>query len=883
MKRIVLIVVLFVLYLPLLLADSDGWRLKCEYLEMPLGVDVEAPRLIWRLPKGITMQRSYRVVVGMDSVKLVLGQEYVWDSGRVLSSEILIKYGGEKLAPFTKYWWKVFVWDEKGCMLESYVSSFETGMQCRENWKGYWISDTHDINLKPAAYFRKTFHLDKKVKAARAYIAVAGLYELSVNGYRIDDQRLTPTFTRFDRRILYLTHDITARLKKGDNAIGVWLGNGWYNLQSTAVWNFDQAPWRGRPKFCMDLYIIYNDGTSEWIVTDDTWKTSLSPVEFNSIYTAEHYDARKEQAGWNSPEFDDCRWKTAYVSSAPAPLIVSQQTVPIRDVETLRPVKVQALSDSVFLYDFGRNIAGVTELTIKGKAGMRVQLKHAERIKADGHVDMANIDYHYRPKDDTDPFQTDIYVLKCDAEETFRPRFNYKGFRYVEVICDRIVSSNTIMLKAYFMHSDVEPVGTVSSSDEMLNKIWAATNASYLSNLFGYPTDCPQREKNGWTGDAHIAIETGLYNYDGITVYEKWLADHQDEQAPNGVLPAIIPTSGWGYHWGNGVDWTSTIAIIPWNIYLFYGDTTLLSAVYDNIKRYVDYLSYKYPSGITDWGLGDWIPIKSKSNKSLTSSVYFYVDTHILAKAARLLGRQSDYEKYSAEAQRIRDAINDKFLNRNLGIYCSGTQTELSVPLYWEVVPEDMREKVAENLARKVKYDGCMDVGLLGSKAILCALSMNGYSDLAWQLASRDIYPSWGWWIKNGATTLYENWRIDGNKDISLNHIMFGEISAWYYKVLGGILPDELEPGFKRIVLRPHFVSGLNFFSASHVSPYGEIKSAWKRQDSKVYYQVVIPSNSYAILYLPAGSKVVCKEKSSLCYESDGSIVLQAGTYHFEL
>lgn len=656
MKRILSVFFFISLFHLSLLAESIGKlnALRCEYLVAPLGIDVPSPRLSWQLPVDVDVQEAYQVIVGTDSVRVAQGMGDSWNSGKQTISNVLAVYAGQKLQPYTRYYWKVCAWDSNK-MYTSDVTYFETGVMDEHNWKGNWISDTHNIHLKPAAYFRKKWDAKRTIREARAYIAVAGLYELYINGSRVGDHRLDPAYTRFDRRTLYLTHDVTQLLKQGNNAIGVLLGNGWYNHQSTAVWNFDQAPWRGRPKFCMDIRVVYDDGKVEFISTGQDWKTSLSPVIFNSIYTAEHYDARLEQPDWNTPGFDDKKWKNASCTSAPSPLVVSQQMHPIRDVEMLRPAKMIKLSDSIYLFDLGRNIAGVSQLTIKGKPGTEVRLKHSERIGEDNRADMSNIDYHYRPTDDSDPFQTDIFILSGTGEETFRARFNYKGFQYVEVTSSEPVELTDNSLKAYFMHSDVPVTGRISSSDELLNKIWKATNAAYLSNLFGYPTDCPQREKNGWTGDAHIAIETGLYNYDGITVYEKWMADHQDEQAPNGVLPAIIPTSGWGYHWGNGVDWTSTVAIIPWNIYLFYGDKHLLESMYDNIRRYVDYLNYTYPSGITDWGLGDWIPIKSHSSKELTSSIYYYVDTDILAKAARILNKQQDYEKYSALAQKNKE------------------------------------------------------------------------------------------------------------------------------------------------------------------------------------------------------------------------------------
>lgn len=888
MKRILSVFFFISLFHLSLLAESIGKlnALRCEYLVAPLGIDVPSPRLSWQLPVDVDVQEAYQVIVGTDSVRVAQGMGDSWNSGKQTISNVLAVYAGQKLQPYTRYYWKVCAWDSNK-MYTSDVTYFETGVMDEHNWKGNWISDTHNIHLKPAAYFRKKWDAKRTIREARAYIAVAGLYELYINGSRVGDHRLDPAYTRFDRRTLYLTHDVTQLLKQGNNAIGVLLGNGWYNHQSTAVWNFDQAPWRGRPKFCMDIRVVYDDGKVEFISTGQDWKTSLSPVIFNSIYTAEHYDARLEQPDWNTPGFDDKKWKNASCTSAPSPLVVSQQMHPIRDVEMLRPAKMIKLSDSIYLFDLGRNIAGVSQLTIKGKPGTEVRLKHSERIGEDNRADMSNIDYHYRPTDDSDPFQTDIFILSGTGEETFRARFNYKGFQYVEVTSSEPVELTDNSLKAYFMHSDVPVAGRISSSDELLNKIWKATNAAYLSNLFGYPTDCPQREKNGWTGDAHIAIETGLYNYDGITVYEKWMADHQDEQAPNGVLPAIIPTAGWGYHWGNGVDWTSTVAIIPWNIYLFYGDKHLLESMYDNIRRYVDYLNYTYPSGITDWGLGDWIPIKSHSSKELTSSIYYYVDTDILAKAARILNKQQDYEKYSALAQKIKNSINARFLNEGTGIYCGGSQTELSAPLYWGIVPEHLKELVAHNLAEKVSKDGSMDVGLLGSKTILNALSANGYADLAYQLASKETYPSWGWWIKNGATTLYENWRIDGKKDISLNHIMFGEISAWYYKALGGLYPDSSMPGFKHIMLRPNFVAGLDAFEASHISPYGEIVSSWKKNRGKVQYTITIPSNSSATLYLKKSCRIKCKEIEAATLfamrEKGNGIELLTGTYHFEI
>ncbi|MBC7904888.1 MAG: family 78 glycoside hydrolase catalytic domain [Gemmatimonadaceae bacterium] len=827
-------------------AGCIPYDLRCEYLTNPLGMDEPNPRLSWKIKtcdQAITTQTSY-ILFSTDSLALSKGAGILWKAPIAIPSQIRIEYSGPALKPYTRYYWKI------AGNATSPIAFFETGHINVSNWRGSWITDNQDINLRPAAYFRKTFNATKKIKSARVFVAAAGLYELFINGKQSGDHRLDPAFTRFDRRILYVTHDVTALLATGKNAIGIHLGNGWYNHQSTAVWFFDLAPWRARPKFCLDLRIEYADGSIETIRSNNDWKTKLSPVISSNIYTAEHFDATLETKDWQLSSFVDSSWRNANLTPSPSQNIVSQLMHPIRDVTAVPTKKMTKFSDTNYLFDLGRNIAGVSEFTVSGKAGTTIRLIHAERIDK-GHADQSNLIVHYRPKNDLDPFGIDIIKLSGIGAETFRAKFNYKGFQYVEVVSDAPITLTEKSLSGWFMHSDVPTAGTVHSSSDLLNKIWEATNNSYLSNLYGYPTDCPQREKNGWTGDGQIAVETGLYNFDGITVYEKWMADHRDEQQSNGLLPAIIPTAVWGYNWANGTDWTSSIAIIPWNVYMFYGDNRLLKKNYESIKKYVDYVEGISRDGLTDWGLGDWIPIKSESDKQLTSSIYFYTDARILADAAKLFQREEDYRKYSALALKIKNAINAKFLNRQTGIYASGVQTELSAPLFWGIVPAEMKTKVAAKLAARVSADGGLDVGLLGTKTILNALSENGYADIAYKLASADSFPSWGYWIKNGATTLYENWKITGNNDLSMNHIMFGEIGAWYYKALGGIKPDSLNPGFRNVLLNPHFVPGLDSFAATHNGPYGDIVSSWNRRpDGSVEYRCTIPLGSTAELKL---------------------------------
>lgn len=828
-------------------------NLKSDHLENPIGIDNPSPRLSWNIDdtRAGAKQTAYQILVGTDSLDVVSGKGNQWDTKKQTASDILVTYAGEKLSPYTKYYWKVKVWDMENKESSSSVNSFETGMMNIKNWQGAWIGDGKDINYEPAPYFRKQFTTNKTIKSARAYIAVAGLYELYINGEKIGNHRLDPMYTRFDRRNLYVTYDVTEQLQNGKNAIGVLLGNGWYNHQSKAVWDFDRAPWRNRPTFCMDLRITYSDGSVETIPTDLSWKTSSGALVFNSIYTGEHYDARLEQKGWNTPDFDDSQWHGVGYRGAPSQNVTAQQIRPIHNVLTLPAKSVNKINDHTYVFDFGQNMSGVTKINVSGEVGTEVRIKHGERLFDNGRIDMSNIDVYYRGDKEKDPFQTDILILSGNEDE-YMAKFNYKGFRYVEVTSDKPIELNQNSLTAYFMHSDVPPVGNINTSSELINKLCWATNNAYLSNLMGYPTDCPQREKNGWTGDGHLAIETALYNFDGITVYEKWLADHRDEQQPNGVLPDIIPTGGWGYGTDNGLDWTSTIAIIPWNLYMFYGDSKPLADCYENIKRYVNYVDRISPNHLTIWGRGDWVPVKSRSNKELTSSIYFYADAKILANAAKLFNKQDDYKHYTALAEKIKNAVNEKYLNRETGIYADGSQTELSVPLFWKIVPEDMIAKVAQNLAKKVEEAGFhLDVGVLGAKAILNALSENGYPLTAYKVAAQDTYPSWGWWIVNGATTLLENWDLKAERDISDNHMMFGEIGGWFYKGLGGIFPDPEQPGFKHILLRPNFVKELKHFEAKHNSPYGEIISKWEWKKNTILCEIVIPANSSATLYLP--------------------------------
>ena len=854
-----------VLSLLLLLGSRGVENLRCEYLENPLGIDAPQPRFTWTLRDGRhdVWQESLRLVVASDP-KL---KNIIWDSGEVGSPQMRAVYQGPKLTPRTRYWWSVEVRGNRGRYRRPRPASFETGKGA-EPWLGRWIGDGRDTTCLPVPYFRKSFHLKQKPVQARLYIATRGLSEVRINGAPASDRRLSPAFTRFDRRCLYTTDDVTTLLQAGDNAIGVILGGGWYNFQSRAVWEFERAVWRARPSFCLELHLRYADGSEEVVASGPDWKTSEAEIRFASIYTGEHTDLRLRQEGWAEAGFDDSAWTAASEAEAPDCPIAAEAMPPIRVLDEFAPTDLRQLDDTTWVYSFPENMAGVTRLRIRGEAGTRLRLRHGEALREDGHVDQSTIDIYSNPMGGRDPFQTDIYTLS-GGEDCVEPLFGYKGFQYVEVTADRPVRLEKGNLTALRMSSDLRSLAEIRSSDERLVRLWKATRRSYQSNLFGYPTDCPQREKNGWTADAHIPIDMALQNFDGITVYEKWMDDHRDAQWPDGTLPAIIPTSTWGYTWGNGVDWTSSLIIIPWHIWLHYGDTRILEENYAAMVRLMDHFADRAEGFLTRDGLGDWNPYLSVADPRLVITLYWWQDARLMERIARLTGHEADAPGFGALADSIACAVNRTYLRDD--VYASGCQTELSAPLCFGIVPQERRQAVADRLAERVEADGGhLDVGLHGSRTLLYGLSENGHTDQAYRLVTRREYPSWGWWEEDeNATTFYESWRID-TPTVSRNHIMFGAVSAWMVETFGGISRSD----DRSLRICPSLPDGLPDFSVRMDTPEGRVASAWRRSGAAVRWEIEIPAASQALVCPPEGYR---------CSRLGEGRLLGSGRYRFRL
>jgi len=865
----------------------------CEYLGNPLGIDTLQPRLSWVLAskQRAQMQTAYQVLVATSEALLKSDSGDLWDTGKVPSDQtVQVVYAGKALSSNQHCYWKVRVWDKDGkASTYSQPAYWEMGLLSPQDWQAQWIARTTDTNSEPAPLLRRAFTLEGRIKQARVYVCGLGYYELHLNGRKVGDHLLDPGYTRYDRRVLYVTYDVTDLLRRGKNAVGVILGNGWYNVQTRAVWDFHKAPWRAAPKLLMQLRVEYNDGRIETLGTDSRWTTSTGPITFDSIYGGETYDERVEKPGWDLPDYDDSAWTTAQVVSAPGGKLAAQMMPPIKADRIIKPVRLAEPRSGVFVFDMGQNFAGFAELSMRGPAGAKVVMKYGERLSKDGMLDRADIQQHVVRVDPKQQYQTDTYILGDTARITHHvSRFTYHGFQYVEVTgFPGKPALDT--LRGVFIHSAVPVAGEFGCSNPLLNKIWRAGRWSYLSNLQGIPTDCPHREKNGWTGDAHLAAEQGLLNFAPAAVYTKWINDLGDEQRATGELPGIVPTSGWGYSWGNGPAWDSAFLLIPFYLYEYCGDTKVLCDHYDGLKRYVDYLTSKAKGGIVDIGLNDWAPFKTATPADITSTAYYCRDAQIVSLTAGLMGNEVEARKYAALADGIKQAFNEKFYHPETGLYGNGSQTSLSCALYQGLVEPANKARVLGNLVAAVdKTNGHIDTGILGAKYLLNALLENGRADVAYRIASQKDQPSWGWWIEQGATTLWEQW----NGTESRNHIMFGDICAWFYKALAGINPDPAAPGFKHFIIKPNLIGGLASAEASYDSVRGRIVSAWKAKDGHLELAVTIPVNTTATVYVPAAEPAAIKEDGKPAADAAGITFLRveqgrtlfevgSGIYHF--
>ena len=846
---------------------------KCEQRTCPLGIDVADPALAWTLDSSRRgeLQTAYQVLAASTPALLAGGQPDLWDSGKVLSKRSLgIPYAGKPLAAGQRVWWQVRVWD-RADQPGPYGQPqwWEMALLAPADWHGKWLSDGRPLPATnedfyaaaPAPLLRKDFHSAGPVKRARIYVSGLGYHELRLNGSKVGDQLLDPAWTAYDQRVLYSTHDVTTLLRDGDNALGVMLGNGWFNPLPLRLWghlNLREHLAVGRPRVIVQLNIEYADGTRTQVVTDETWRVAEGPITTNSTYLGETYDARKEVAGWDAPGFDAHAWRPAAIEAAPAGVLRAQSQPPIRVTEEIAAVKVSEPSPGVFVYDFGQNFTGLVRLRLRAAAGTTLVMRYGELLHADGSLNpMTSVCGQIKsgpgksvggPGAPPIAWQRDSYTAKGGGEETYTPRFTFHAFRYLE-LSGLPAAPPPAALTGLRLHSDVASAGSFSCSNERFNQIQQMCRRTFVSNLIGVQSDCPHRERLGYGGDIVATSEALLLNFDMATFYQKTARDWADSVRPDGKLTDTAPFAGIDYC---GVGWAMAHPLLVSQLYRYHGDRRLLEEQYAVARRWLLLVADQNPGGIIKDGLGDHESLVPAPVPPLVTPLY-YQSACILAEMARNLGRSEDATRFDALAAHIRQAYQHELFKPETGVAGSGSQACQAIALYSGLLPEAQRPLALERLVDDIRgrHKSHLSTGIAGTKFMFDALSTNGQAALAFTLANQPDFPGWGWMLDTGATTLWEHWAGSDNT-CSNNHPMFGSISQWFFNCLGGIRPAADAVGFDKILIAPQPVGDLQWVKATYQSARGPVTSEWKKDGQRFELHVVVPFGASARVAVPA-------------------------------
>ena len=881
-------------------------KLYCEFSENPIGIETDSPMFGWALESKLRGQKqtAYQLLVASDEKNFEQQNGNLWDSGKIESDQSMhVEYAGKPLQSHTAYFWQVRVWDKEGIPTTSQTGHFETAFLGDEPWQAKWIgkgvsqqpdnekgyyssvsaqsfpADTinHDGQ---STLLRRSLNISREIKKAKIYVCGLGLYELSLNGNKVGDAVLAPAKTLYAKQVLYDTYDVTSFLKIGGNAVGIQLGNGWFNPYKK--WWTWRMQWFGSKRAILEMHLEYADGSTEIVTTDESWKVAAGPVTSACIYDGETYDANLEQPGWDKPGFDDSQWENAQVVQAPRGKLVSHTMQPIRVTEILKPVKLHNPSDGVYVYDMGQNFAGWARLKVSGPKGATVHFRFAENANEDGSLNRRSMNL---------AGATGSYTLKGEGTEEYEPRFVFYGFRYVEVTGFPGIPTLD-NLSGCVVHSDCEPTGTFECGNNVINKIHKTTLWSQRSNMVGYPMDCPQRdERLGWMGDAQVTAEEAMFNFHMPLFYANWLDGIKSGQAENGDLPYISPRP---FMEPGTIAWSVAYPLIVWYHYLYYGDDKIISEHYDAIKNYLKFLD----TTATDCILppdtyGDWLSIApgwDRGKPAETSTGYYFYIANLLSQMATVLGNENEQKQFAEHAATIANALNKKYFDPESNQYEDGSQFSNTFPLFLGIVPENHKQAVLENLIKEIKLNkGHPNTGILGSKYIMELLAAEGQNDIAYLLTSQKDYPGWGFLVKD-RTTLSEHWN---KKTGSNNHVMFGSVDTWYYRTLAGINIDTKNPAFKNIIFHPWVHPEVAWAKASLNTMRGEISSSWTYKNGTFDLNIIVPVNSTATVYVLAENqdqvtesgktienkknvKFIKKENNCCVYQ------VQSGSYKFK-
>ncbi|HEX4065475.1 MAG TPA: family 78 glycoside hydrolase catalytic domain [Acidobacteriaceae bacterium] len=864
--------------------------LTSDHQENPLAVDSSQPLLEWMLKASHASARDvrqsgWRVLVSSSPAALERGKGDLWDSGRNSSDRSIdIPYAGKALLPEQRVYWKVEVWDERG--IASGWSTAASFTMAPAHWTAQWIAAAPAAGVEgrnegvtaPMPVFRGVFTLRKPVARALLYVSGMGQDEVHLNGEKVGDRELAPGWTDYRTRILYDTYDVKPMLRSGQNVIGVLLGNGMFNVARTPGRYTKLVGSFGQPQCIAELHVVFRDGSRAVIGTDSNWETAPGPITFSSTYGGEDYDARSVPAGWDFPgRFDAATWRAVTVVPGPGGKLQPESTAPIRVVHVYRPVARKKLASGAVVFDLGQNFAGWPEMVVRGAAGARIRLTSGELLNPDGTVSQASANAG------PGRAQWYSYTLSGRGLERWHPLFSYYGFRYVQA--DIIGRAHIVSLVGDAVHSSAAPTGDFTSSIPLLNQIHTLILHAIENNMESVLTDCPHREKLGWLEQSHLMGSAMNFDFNLQRLYQKIGNDMEDAQKPDGAVPSIAPQyTVFGKPdspFNDSPEWGSATVLDPWIAYQRYGDRYALRAQYPMMRRYVDYLTSRSSNGILDYGLGDWYDIgpgrpgyAQLTSVALTATAVYYQDILALAQVARVLGDSHETAQLQPLRATVAAAFQQRFYHPDRQLYDRDSQTANAMPLVLGLAPPQDRDAVLQHLIADIRaHNNHVTAGDVGYHYVVDALMENGASDVLLDMLLRTDTPSYGYQLRQGATSLTEAW--DASPHSSQDHLMLGHAEEWFYAGLGGIHIDFSRPPDGRLVIDPAMLARIASVDVSYRSRVGTIRVAWKHASQETMLALIIPPDVTATVVFPPSEPGSIREGNGPAFRARGVTFLR--------